>query len=85
MEEDIINELDFDMHFPFPTLFLERYQRIFGIDNYRTSREAKLVNQLARDYCKIFLKESMYLMVKPSQVAAASLMLAMNVYESPIA
>ena len=36
LEEDIIRELDFEMHSPYPVLFLERYQRIFGLDKMST-------------------------------------------------
>lgn len=85
LEEDIINELDFNLLFPFPTLFLERYQRIFCLDKYRTSKDANLVNILARDYCKVFLKSQNYLKFKPSQIAAAAFMIAVNAFQSPIA
>ena len=85
LEEDIINELDFDLHFPFPTLFLERYQRIFGLDKYRSSKDANMVNILARDFCKVFLKSQNYLKFKPSEIAAAALMISINVFQSSIA
>ena len=85
LEEDIIRELDFELHFPYPILFLERYQRIFGLENVKKSKDAKLVNKLARDYCKLFLKESSFLKYKPSTVAAAAFMNAYNISQSSVA
>ena len=85
LEEDIIRELDFELHFPYPILFLERYQRIFGLENVKKSKDAKLVNKLARDYCKLFLKESSFLKYKPSTVAAAAFMCAYNICQSSVA
>ena len=79
LEEDIIRELDFELHFPFPTLFLERYQRIFGLENIRNGKEARLVDKLARDYCKLFLKETTCLKYNPSTIAAAAFMCAYNI------
>ena len=32
LEERIIKTLDYDMHYTCPIMFLERYQRIFGLD-----------------------------------------------------
>lgn len=40
MEEDIIRHLDFELLYPYPLIFLERYQRIFGVDKFKRSQEA---------------------------------------------
>ena len=84
LEEDIIRKLDYDLLVPFPTLFLERYQRIFGLDKYQKSKTAAYVNKLARHFCNDFLKLEKYLSYKPSQVAAVSLLMAMNIYQSKV-
>ena len=75
--------LDFDIHYPYPTLFLERYQRIFGLDNM-TNRRGPILDKLARMYCRQFIKNQSFLEYKPSVVAAAALMAAVNLCESSI-
>lgn len=84
LEEDVIRELDFEMHLPYPVLFLERFQRIFGLDKM-TSKEGQAIDQLARTFCRDFLKENIFLKFKPSHVAAAALTLAMNLSQSKLA
>lgn len=40
LEESIIRNLDFDLHFTSPIPFLERFQRIYNLDYVRRDREA---------------------------------------------
>ena len=52
---------------------------MFNLDLvHRHDKEAHTHNYLARLLCRIMLRQRSYLLLKPSQVAAASLMLAIN-------
>lgn len=51
LEEDIIRELDFNLQWTSPVIYLERYQRLFGIDNEEQFADAKQIGQLARHFC----------------------------------
>ena len=84
LEAHIVHTLDFDLHFTSPLIFLERYQRLYNLDRITRDPEANLINQLARMFCRSVLRSKAYLGLKPSQVGAAALTLAVNVSTSPL-
>lgn len=85
LETAIIKSLDYELHFTCPLLFLERYLRIYNLDLIKSDREAHTLSLLAHTFCRMILRTQVYLSLKPSQIAAAVLTLAVNVSTSPIA
>ena len=77
--------LDFDLHFTGPVPFLERYQRIYNLDQVRRDGEAYAIDFLARNFCRSMLRSSTYLSLKPSQIGASALILAINLSTSDLA
>ena len=65
-----------------PIFFLERFQRIFGVDQELTDSDDTRVGNLARKMLRCMLLSSTYLRFKPSQVAAAALLLSININSS---
>lgn len=84
LEEKIIRALDFSLHTVSPIVFLERYQRIFGVDREAADEEAAQVGGLARSLCRVMAGHSSFLRFKSSQVAASALLLAINISVSPV-
>ena len=68
-----------------PIFFLERFQRIFGVDQELTDSDDTRVGNLARKMLRCMLLSSTYLRFKPSQVAAAALLLSININSSECA
>ena len=85
LEESIIRMLDFDLHFTGPIAFLERFQRIYNLDQIKRDREAYAIDFLARNFCRSILRSSTYLTLKPSQIGASALILAINLSTSDLA
>jgi len=85
LESEMIRLLDFDLHYTSPIPLLERFQRIYGMDQVQRDREAYAINFLARNFCRSLLRSPSYLSLKPSQVAAAALLLAINLSSSDLA
>lgn len=85
LEERIIKELNFRMHFAGPIPFLQRFQRYFNIDQERGNQGAKQVGFAARQFCRFMMRKSEFLNFKPSQQAAAAFALAINLATSPYA
>lgn len=82
LEQMVITLLDWDLQIVTPIFFLERYQRIFGVDREASDpSDARVVN-LARKMLRYMLLSSVYLRFKPSQVAAAALILSININSS---
>ncbi len=65
--------LDFDIKFNTPVFFLERYLHLFGLD-----REESDMSNTAYSLCQFMQRESLFLKFKPSQLASACLILAIN-------
>ena len=80
LEERIIKTLDYDMHYTCPIMFLERYQRIFGLDQEIFDEDSFKIGDLARRFIRIMVAHSAFLRFKVSQIGAAALMLAINVH-----
>ena len=85
MEEQVIRALDFELRSVGSITFLERFFRIFGIDEHEKDANAAVIMELANDYCSFTQRDSQFLDFKPSHNAAASLMLAFNVSQSHVA
>ena len=66
MESSIIRELEFDMRSIGPVPFLERFQRILGLDREEKDSFSKTVGEIARKYCRFMLIRTHFLDFKPS-------------------
>ena len=66
LEESIIRMLDFDLHYTGPIPFLERFLRIYNLDQIKRDREAFAIDYLARNFCRSMLRSKCYLSLKPS-------------------
>ena len=77
--------LDFELHFTGPIPFLERFERIYNLDQVKRDREAFAIDYLSRNFCRSLLRSKSYLSLKPSQVGAAALILAINLSTSDLA
>ena len=77
--------LDFDLHYSGPVFFLERFLRIYNLDQIKRDREAFAIDYLARNFCRSMLRSKNYLTLKPSQIGAAALILAINLSTSDLA
>ena len=83
LEEDLIRTLDFSLRQLSPVQFLERFLRLFGLDNSKAKTSKKL-KALAAHYCRFMLQESLFLRFRPSQIAAASLLFSINLMKSDV-
>jgi len=75
LECKIIFELNFDFNFPGPMESVERYLRIMEYDH------KKIVYDMSYQICKFALTESKFLNYRFSQIAAASVVLSINIHE----
>ena len=82
LERQVITLLDWDLLIMTPIFFLERFQRIFGVEQEKTDSSDARVGNLARKLLRCMLLSSTYLRFKPSQVAAAALILSINIIRS---
>ena len=83
IERDILKGLEFESFDVYPMLFVERYFRIFGFD--KNSKTFGQIFLAAKIYCKVFQREAESLEFCPSRLAAACVLLAMNVCTSRVA
>lgn len=80
LEEKIIRALEFSMHFCSTVPFLERYQLVLGIHN--DEEETAQIGDMASKLCRFMQRDEQFLRYRPSQLAAAALILALNLSES---
>lgn len=66
LEDDIIHQLDFDLHFTGPIPFLERFQRIYNLDQLKRDQEAYALDFLSKSFCRVMLRSRNYLVLRPS-------------------
>lgn len=66
LEEKVIKTLDYELHYTCPIVFLERYQRIFGLDQESLHEESRLVGDLARRALRCMVGHSSFLKYKTS-------------------
>ena len=77
--------LDFDVRIATPIPFLERFERILDLRaSYQNERQVQ-IKLLARRFCTFSLKDHAFLEHKPSVIAAACLLIAINLSEPPTA
>ena len=62
------------MHFVSTVPFLERYQLLLGIHN--DEEETAQIGDMASKLCRFMQRDEQFLRYRPSQLAAASLILA---------
>lgn len=75
LEADILIVMNFDYNFPGPIQSLERYLRILEYDFNKT------VYDMSYQICKFQLNDSKFLNYRPSQLAACSIIISVNIYE----
>jgi len=80
LESDILTSLEFSLQWVSPITFLERLQRVFGLDQEEADEASSYVGNLARKFCLKMQKDASFLQYKPSQMAAASLTLAVRTH-----
>lgn len=81
-EHMILIELEFSLHFISPLVFLDRFERIFGVDENK--EENRQIRSFGRHMCLFTQRDDQFLNFKPSQLAAACLILAVNLSSSHI-
>jgi hypothetical protein len=67
--------MGFEFNFPGPMQSMERYLRILGYD------KNKIVVDMSFQICKFQLNDARFLKYKPSNIAACSVILSINIYE----
>jgi len=75
IEQDILVKLGFDFNFPGPIQTLERFLRLVNYDLNRT------VFDMGFQICKFQLNDARFLDYRPSQIAACSMILSINIFE----
>ena len=83
LEEKIVLAFEFDFHYASPVTFLERYQRLFSVDQEDEDEGTKQIGYTARQFLKYMQRNHEFLEFTPSQQAAAALTLAINLSYSP--
>ena len=78
-EFTILSYLDFKLRYTNPVYFLERYQRIFGLDKEASDKTSKDVGEMARKFIRFMIINKGFLKYKPSAMAAASILLGIKV------
>ena len=53
LEKDILIQLQFDIDYTSPIFFLERYQRLFGLDKEQTDATSGTIGMTARNLCQM--------------------------------
>ena len=76
LEAQILVKMGFDFNFPGPMQSMERYLRILGYDMNST------ISDMAFQICKFQLNDARFLVYKPSQIAACSVILAINIFQT---
>ena len=75
LEFDILHKLNFDFNFPGPIQSMERYLRLLEYDLNQT------VYDMSYQICKFQLNDAAFLDYRPSQCAAASVIISINIYQ----
>jgi hypothetical protein len=76
LEHQILKKLNFNFYVPGPIQSLERFLRILEYDN-----KSSVVKSMAYQICKFSQNDSMFLKYRPSQLAAASSIISINIFE----
>ena len=78
MEELIIRALDFDLQHDGPLPFLERYQRVLGIDVENTNGFFFKIGYSARKLLRHMMHKATFLSYRPSQIASTAILVAID-------
>lgn len=78
MEKKIVLALDFDFAYASPVTFLERYQRLFAVDQEASDATMTDIGNTARQLCKYMQRHHEFLKFAPAQQASAALLLAID-------
>ncbi len=76
LEFKILMELNYDFNFPGPMESVERFLRILEYDH------KKIIYDMSYQICKFALTESKFMNYRYSQIAAASVILSINIHET---
>ena len=89
LERQVLLELDFELQSETSLTFMERYIQLFYLDQGLFPNEKSIrmtaseeVCSLARNLCRLSLRYTPFLVIKPSRLAAACLLLALNINEN---
>lgn len=77
LESSILRELAFDIRFIPSLAFLERLERLFEVD--KDDQFSKLIGDVARQLSRLMMISSNFLQFKPSQIAAAALLVSLKI------
>ena len=78
LEELIIRALDFDLQHDGPLPFLERYQRVLGIDQESQNQSYFKIGYSARKLLRHMMHKATFLTYRPSQIAATAILVAID-------
>jgi len=82
LELDITKTLDFDLLFASALFFLERFQRLFSLDQTKDDSKEARVNSLSRDLLHLVLLNPIFISFPQSHIAASVLLLSINIINS---
>ena len=74
LEHDILVRLGFDITFTGPVECMERYLRLLDFD------KNKVIYDMCYQICKFQLTDSEFLAYRPSEIAASSVIISINIY-----
>lgn len=74
LEAEILITLSFDFNFASPLHSMERFLRLLDYD------QNQVVYDMSYQICKFQLNDSMFLDYRPSQIAAAAVLISINIY-----
>lgn len=72
MEVEVLNRLNFDMNYLSPLVFLERFLRLSEV------HKEESISNLAKELCQRAVAKIKFLDYKPSEMAGAALLMAVN-------
>ena len=84
MEEKIVRTLDFDCQFVSPLPFLRRFLQAYGIKSDEADPGRQQIADLAMEHIYLMQGFSSFLEYRPSQIAAASVLCAINISASSV-
>jgi hypothetical protein len=76
LEINVLQTLNFNFICPGPIQSLERYLMVLQYD-----KKTSVVYSMAYQICKFSQNDSMFLVYRPSQLAAAALIICINIYQ----
>ena len=65
-EHRILSHLAFELRYPSPLLFIERFQRVFDLDRESSDSNAARVGAWSRKFCRFIMLNARFLNYRPS-------------------